>query len=158
MRIWSAPSGLHVEPAAIADAEALARLHASAFYRGWAAADFESYVSASETPTLIACDKRRRVAGFAALRLSADEAELLTIVVDRKWRRKGLGGALMRAAFDDLTRSPARAMFLEVDEGNAPAIKLYRGFGFDEVGRRQGYYPRPDGSTATALVMRRNLF
>jgi [ribosomal protein S18]-alanine N-acetyltransferase len=157
MRLWTAPAGLHIEPAQVADADALARLHAAAFYRGWPVEDFETYIAAQDTPTLAACDARRRIAGFATMRLSADEAELLTIVVDRKWRGKGLGGALMRAAFDDLMRSPAKALFLEVEEGNGPALRLYRGFGFDEVGRRQGYYPRPDGGAATALVMRRNL-
>ena len=55
-------------------------------------------------------------------------------------------------------RSRARApCFLEVDADNVPAIKLYHRFGFVKVGERAGYYRRPDGKPATALVMRRNL-
>ena len=102
-------------------------------------------------------DARRRMAGFALIRIAADEAELLTIAVDPKWRGKGVGRALMDAAFADLMLSPARRMFLEVDEQNVPAIRLYKRLGFEAISTRKGYYPRPDGSAATALVMARDL-
>jgi ribosomal-protein-alanine N-acetyltransferase len=105
----------------------------------------------------VACDARRRIAGFALIRIAADEAELLTIAVDPKWRGKRLGHALLRAAFDDLLRSPARRMFLEVSEDNGAAIKLYSREGFATISSRKGYYPKPDGSQATALVMARDL-
>jgi len=157
MKFWMAPQGLHVEPAGPEDAQALTKLHDKAFYRGWPLQDFVSYLMSAETPAYIACDAKRRIAGFAMLRLVADECELLTIVVDPKWRGKKVGLALLRAAFDDLLMSPAKAMFLEVDEGNAPAIKLYKGLGFLPVGTRKGYYPKADGQPATAIVMRRNL-
>ena len=48
----------------------------------------------------------------------------------------------------------ARQMFLEVDGANLPAIALYRRFGFAHVGERKGYYRRPDGAPAAALIMR----
>ena len=34
-----------------------------------------------------------------------------------------------------------RTVFLEVDEGNVPANRLYQRAGFRAVGRREGYYP-----------------
>jgi len=157
MKLWMAPHGLHIEPAATTDAEALAKLHAAGFYRGWPREDFASYLSEKATPAYVACDPKHKIAGFAMLRLTGDEAELLTIAVDPKRRGKGVGAALLRAAFDDLMMSPVKKMFLEVDEQNLPAIKLYRRFGFAEIGKRKGYYPKPDGSAATALVMARNL-
>lgn len=157
MKIWMAPAGLHIEPAAMRDVDALAKLHAAAFYRGWPREDFSTLLGDPDVRTLVVVDKRRAVLGFALIRLAADEAELLTIVIDKKWRGKKLGLALLRAAFDDLLMSPATAMFLEVDETNAPAIRLYSGLGFAEVGRRRGYYPKPDGTPATALVMRAKL-
>jgi ribosomal-protein-alanine N-acetyltransferase len=51
----------------------------------------------------------------------------------------------------------AHKVFLEVEEGNASALRLYRRAGFTEVGRRKGYYANPTGEPATALVLRRNL-
>jgi ribosomal-protein-alanine N-acetyltransferase len=51
----------------------------------------------------------------------------------------------------------ARAVFLEVDEHNKPAIKLYERAGFREISRRPNYYPLTGGKTATALVLRRDI-
>ncbi|ODT72796.1 MAG: ribosomal-protein-alanine N-acetyltransferase [Pelagibacterium sp. SCN 63-23] len=157
MKFWMAPAGLHIEPAEMRDAGDLAGIHAKSFYRGWPAAEFGSFLGDSASPAYIACDARRRIAGFALIRQVADEAELLTIAVDPKWRGKGVGRALMHAVFADLMLSPARRMFLEVDEQNAAAIALYRKLGFAIISSRKGYYARPDGSAATALVMARDL-
>lgn len=157
-KLWMAPGGLHIEPGAVRDAEAVARLHALGFYRGWPREEFAAYLAdTAATPAFVACDAKRRIAGFAMLRLAADEAELLTIAVEPKWRGKGVGAALLRAAFEDLMMSPARRLFLEVAADNLAAIALYRGHGFAEIGRRKGYYPRSDGAPATALVMSRDL-
>ncbi|HEY0918176.1 ribosomal protein S18-alanine N-acetyltransferase [Devosia sp.] len=157
LKLWLAPHGLHVEPAVPADADAITRLHAQGFYRGWAREEFAAYIAGQDTPVYVACDKRRRIAGFAMLRLAADEAELVTIAVDPRWRKKGVGLALMRALFEDLRMTPARRLFLEVAADNAAALRLYGKLGFARVGERRGYYPRPDGAPATALVMARDL-
>lgn len=157
IKLWMAPSGLHIEPGRIADAKELARIHALGFYRGWPAGEFESFLGDTDTPVYVACDAKRRIAGFALIRVVGDEAELLTIAVDPKWRGKRIGQALLKAVFDDLLLSPARRMFLEVSEENEPAIKLYRREGFATISTRKGYYPKADGSQATALVMARDL-
>ena len=156
-KLWMAPAGLHIEPGRAGDARDLARIHAQGFYRGWSAGEFDSFLAEPATPVYIACDARRRIAGFALIRIAADEAELLTIAVDPKFRGKRIGQALMRAAFEDLQLTPARKMFLEVAEDNVAAIRLYKGEGFVTTATRKGYYPRPDGSQATALVMMRDL-
>lgn len=157
MKLWLAPAGLHVEPAQAADADAIARLHAQGFYRGWPREEFAAYITGEGTPVYVACDAKRRIAGFAMLRHLGDDVELITIAVDRKWQNKGIGLALMRALFDDLLMSPARRMLLEVATDNAAALRLYGKLGFAKVGERKGYYPRPDGTPATAIVMARDL-
>lgn len=157
MKLWLAPAGLHIEPAQAADADAIARLHAQGFYRGWPREEFAAYITGEGTPVYVACDARRRIAGFAMLRHLGEDVELITIAVDRKWQNKGIGLALMRALFDDLLMSPARRMLLEVATDNAAALRLYGKLGFAKVGERKGYYPRPDGTPATAIVMARDL-
>lgn len=157
VRSWMAPLGLHIEPAAPRDADAVANLHARSFYRGWPRQDIETYIADTDTPTLVACDKNHKVAGFAMLRLLGDDAELMTIAVDPKYRGKGVGEALMRACFDDLLMTPSKRMILEVAADNPAAIKLYGKLGFNKISERKGYYARPDGQPATALVMARNL-
>ena len=98
------------------DAEALAGIHAKGFYRGWPREDSPPILAEARPPVYVACDAKRRVAGFAMIRIASDEAELLTIAVEPKWRGKSVGQALLRAAFADLMMSPAKRMFLEVDE------------------------------------------
>lgn len=157
LKLWMAPGGLHIEPGQAGDAGALARIHAKGFYRGWSAGEFTAFLEDKHTPVYVACDAKRQIAGFALIRLAADEAELLTIAVDPKWRGKRVGHALLKAVFDDLMLSPARRMFLEVSEDNGAAVKLYGRQGFVTIASRKGYYPKPDGSAATALVMARDL-
>jgi ribosomal-protein-alanine N-acetyltransferase len=123
----------------------------------WRNCTSRDFSAAGATPAYVACDAKRRIAGFALIRLVADESELLTIAVDPKWRGKGVGRALLDAVFADLMMSPARKMFLEVDAENRPAIKLYERLGFSTISSRKGYYAKPDGSAATALVMARDL-
>jgi [ribosomal protein S18]-alanine N-acetyltransferase len=157
MKLWTAPHGLHIEPGRGADAEALAKLHAAGFYRGWPRDDFASYLAGGDTPVYVACDMKRRIAGFVMLRNLGDDVELITVAVEPKWRGKGIGRALLRATFADLMMSPARRMVLEVATDNPAAIALYSREGFTEIARRDGYYARADGKPATALVMARDL-
>ncbi len=158
MKLWMAPAGLHIEPGIAEDAKPLAKMHAGAFFRGWSEMELANYIATPDrTPVYVACDAKRRAAGFMILRLAGNEAELLTIIVDGKKRAKGIGAALLSAGFDDLLTSAVTAMFLEVDEANPPALKLYRGFGFKQVGKRVGYYRTKQGGFATALIMRCDL-
>jgi len=157
LKLWTAPHGLHIEPATSSDVGDLARLHAAGFYRGWPREDFSQFLADRDVLSFVACDAKRRIAGFALVRLAGDEAELITIAVDPKWRGKGVGGALLRAGLEALLMTAARTIFLEVAEDNPAAIALYRRHGFEAVGRRAAYYARADGRPAAALVMRRVL-
>ncbi len=136
-----------------------ARLHATGFPHAWDALDFERLIGAETSFGHAAVDTRdpRRVLGFVLSRRAADEAEVLTIVVDPASRKLGLAGRLMRANMDTLSRHGVKSWFLEVAESNTAARRLYAGLGFAEVARREGYYRVKDGAPATALVLRRRL-
>ena len=92
--------------------------------------------------------------GVALVRVVADEAELLTIAVAAQHRRLGAGRALLQAMVDHARSAGAKSLFLEVEEGNQPALALYAQLGFQTVGRRPSYYERRDAPSAAALVMR----
>ena len=47
-------------------------------------------------------------------------------------------------------------MFLEVRPSNRQAIKIYERSGFDEIGRREDYYPAKFGSE-DALILAKQL-
>ena len=91
--------------------------------------------------------------GFVLSRAAAGEAEILSIGVLPEMRGQGLGEVLLMAALDAAKSAGAEAMFLEVAAGNEAARALYARAGFEEVGRRAGYY----GAGADALVLRLGL-
>ena len=127
--------------------ELLAEVHATAFDRPWAAATFQ--ILCGQDGVLALGDRD----GFILIRTVVDEAEILTLAVRPEARRRGLGADLVRAGADASRARGAVKLFLEVADDNAPALALYRAAGFVEDGRRKGYYPRPDGPAASALLL-----
>lgn len=139
-------------------APAAADIHAASFARKWGTLELERMLATDTTlADGVFAGAETALLGFALSRLVKDEAEILTLAVDVATRGQGAGRVLLGAHLDNLARAGARTVFLEVDEGNTPALALYRRAGFAEIGRRPGYYPKPDGTTATALTMRANL-
>jgi ribosomal-protein-alanine N-acetyltransferase len=139
-------------------AEECATVHAASFAHPWPTGEIASLLTSANTIGSAALDpSTNRLRGFAISRLAFDEAEILTIAVDPGWRRRGVGRDLLREHLQRATLAGARALFLEVDAEDVAATALYARFAFVKVGARKGYYPRPDGKPATALVMRRNL-
>ncbi|MEM1342501.1 MAG: GNAT family N-acetyltransferase, partial [Pseudomonadota bacterium] len=85
------------------------------------------------------------------LRLLPGEAEILTLAVQPEARRQGLGRLLVQELIAQATG--AERVFLEVAESNQAARALYAACGFEEIGRRPGYYAYSDGGAEDALVM-----
>ncbi len=138
------------------DAHALARLHATSFRRGWSDGEFERLLIERNVIAHRAT-RGRAMDGFILSRIAASEAEILSVAVAQPQRGQGLARALLNLHLRRLAGLGAQAVFLEVDEDNAPARKLYDRAGFREVGRRAGYYQSMGGNRATALVLRRDL-
>ena len=147
-----------LSPMAGGDAAAVAAIHKTGFAHSWSAREIADMLAApANFGDVAATADRKKIGGFILSSLAADEAEVLAIAVDPRYRGQGLGKMLMRRNLARAKAAGAAAMFLEVDKSNAAAIALYRAFGFQNVGERKGYYRRPDGGSATALIMRASL-
>jgi ribosomal-protein-alanine N-acetyltransferase len=85
------------------------------------------------------------LAGFAAAGWLPGEAaaEVEGLVVDEKYRRQGMGSALIGACREWAANAGAASMRLEVRASNAAALALYHRHGFSAVGRRRAYYSAP---------------
>jgi ribosomal-protein-alanine N-acetyltransferase len=137
-----------------ADADRLAALHRQSFARDWSEQEFESLLSEPNVLGHGLCDRPGLpIVGFALSRMAAGEAEILSIAVAPARRGRGGGHALLSAHITALAGRGVTRLFLEVDEGNAAANTLYARFGFAEVGRREAYYARADGSRGAARVL-----
>ncbi len=84
------------------------------------------------------------LAGFAvASCLRLEPAEIEGLVVDERYRRQGIGSALIRACKEWAANAGALNIRLEVRASNAAALALYQRHGFSAVGHRRAYYSAP---------------
>lgn len=148
-----------VDDALPPDIAAMADIHASAFAHGWSEGEIEALLVQPGVGALVARRAlplgTRRPVGFVLTRLAADEAEILTVAVARRWQGRGVGRDLVEAALRRLYAARAAMVFLEVASTNAAAVALYGGRGFRVVGERRGYYAGT-ADAGHALVMRRD--
>jgi ribosomal-protein-alanine N-acetyltransferase len=143
----------------------LARLHRSCFEDAWSRTDLAHLLSMPGGFGLMARVHDRGLAGldglrgvgFALCRIVGSEAELLSIGVAPAYRGRDAATHLMSACLARCRKSGVKAMFLEVAVDNEPAQRLYGRFGFAEVGRRDGYYQRRDGTRVSAFTLRGDL-
>ncbi|GIV85065.1 MAG: ribosomal-protein-alanine acetyltransferase [Candidatus Roseilinea sp.] len=80
------------------------------------------------------------VVGFAGMWMHVDEAHIATIATHPGWRRRGVGERLLLNLLREAQRRCAEVVTLEVRVSNVAAQRLYRKYGFAEVGRRKAYY------------------
>lgn len=106
--------------------------------------------------TVAVVDPGGGAAGFSLDRSVADEAELLLIAVHPACRRQGIGARLVDYFIDRAQAAGLAKVHLEVRDGN-PAATMYRGLGFEPVGRRPNYYQGQDGARHDAITFSRNV-
>lgn len=94
------------------------------------------------------------VVGSADYQFVLDEGYIGNVAVKERFRRKGVGEALVQSLLREAEERSLAFLTLEVREGNAPARALYEKCGFTAVGRRQNYYekPREDAILMTAFL------
>lgn len=152
------PIGYVATPLTLDDLDDAAEIHSEAFTQAWSGDEFASLLAQGGTfGFVVRADHQPKPVGVVLARLTVDEAEILTIAVDRSARGKGIGRLLMDNVLQYLHAERAASLFLEVEEGNTAALNLYRRLRFEDVGRRPAYYAGPDGTRRSALILKRNL-
>lgn len=131
----------------------LATLHGLAFSatRAWSADEFASLLA--QPGMILAGDER----AIALLRVTVDEAEVLTLATAPAFRRQGLAKSTLQQAEATAVQQGATHIFLEVAEDNIAATTLYAQAGYRQVGRRPGYYVSNAGHAIAAHVLRKDL-
>lgn len=130
------------------DRATLAGIEAEVFSDPWPGAAFEPLLG----PFAMGAEQDGRLIGFILGRSAGDEGEVLNLAVAPDERRRGVAGALLDELLARLTDNGVHVVFLEVRESNHGALAFYEKAGFEQVGRRVGYYRLPPED---ALVMRR---
>ena len=149
-----------MRPAAAGDAGAMAQLFgAVAEERTGIAteppvdlAERTARFAASIAESFVAVDDDR-VIGMIHTEVSRHGSGELGMLVDREWRGRGVGTALLQAAIDWARDQGLHKLCLEVFAHNTAAIALYRRCGFVEEGHRVKHYRRASGELWDSVVM-----
>lgn len=133
------------------DLGAVVEIENAVYSHPWTRGNFQdSLYSGYQAQTL--CDGGLLL-GYFLVMLAVDEAHLLNVSVAAAHQHRGLGRMLLDQATTVARRHGMRSMLLEVRESNAHAIKVYKQYGFSELGRRKNYYPAADNTREGAIVM-----
>jgi ribosomal-protein-alanine N-acetyltransferase len=144
-----------LRPAVEADLNAVVEIERSSFADPWTEESFARLLGGHPAIfQVIECPPDFRVAGYVVAFSVGEDAELLNVAVESKFRGRGLAGQMLDAVLIEMGGRGVRSAFLEVRESNSAARALYGSRGFTEIGRRRNYYRRP---VEDALVMRRIL-
>ena len=129
---------LLIRPMEERDIAQVARIEAESFSTPWSAEAFRKSLALDYTIFLTA-EWEGRVAGYCGCYVSLEEAD-----------GRGIARALLLELLRQGEARGAKAFLLEVRAGNAPAIRLYEGLGFEREGMRRNFYEQP---REDALVM-----
>ena len=121
----------------------IAQLEKLCFSAPWSEAMLEEELFNPQASFLVAEDEEGRVVGYAGLHVVLDEGYINNIAVGEAYRRQGVASALLDVFLRFAEANALAFLTLEVRASNAPAIALYAGHGFEQVGRRKNYYEDP---------------
>lgn len=93
------------------------------------------------------------ILGFAGIWKSVDDVHITDIVVKKTNRNSGVGSKLLEKLISTAISENFKAITLEVNENNLPAINLYLKYGFKNVGFRKKYYD----NKYNAIIMTKDL-
>lgn len=96
--------------------------------------------------------QENEIVGFAGILLIIDQVNIMNIVVKKDKRNFGIGSLLLEEIIRYSKIHNATSITLEVNEKNIPAIKLYKKYGFKQVGLRRKYYNNEDNAILMDLV------
>lgn len=130
--------------------DAVAALERVCFSKPWPRSMLEDELYNPNVSLVVAEGEDGTVLGYGEIGVVLDEGCLEKIAVDPACRRQGVAEAIL-SAYLRFGRAKLAFLTLEVRASNEAAIALYQKLGFEEVGRRKGYYtdPREDAVLMT---------
>lgn len=136
------------------DAGELARLEAACFAHPRSEAALLGEIGQPERYLLVTAKQAGELLGYAGLEYVLDEGYLTDVAVFPAVRRRGVGRSLLLELERRGRELGLSFLTLEVREGNAAAIALYRSLGYKEAGHRRGFYtdPREDALLMTKYL------
>ncbi len=135
--------GLTIRKARLADIRAVFAIERESFPTPWSRWTFMAELNQPISRFLVAGPPPSvpwQLWAYIIFWVAGDEMHILNLAVHPEHRRRGIAWNLLREAISQAREQGARVAWLEVRPSNSAARALYESFGFEEVGRRPGYY------------------
>ena len=148
---WREAPGRQLQRLTVQQLDAVIAIEQSAYAFPWTRGNFIDALAAGY-------DARRlevggELAGYFIVMAGVEEMHLLNITVAPACQRCGHARYMLEAIVALCRHKQAHQLWLEVRGSNERARRIYRQFGFTDIGLRKGYYPAPHGQREDAIVM-----
>ena len=114
------------------------------------------FVLNSNSHVIFLCEKieenQKTIVGYAGASISYEQGDILSVCVDELFRKRSIAFVLMDTLLEDIANKGVEKVFLEVEENNTPAIKLYEKLKFEKISERKNYY-----GNKSAIIMQKTL-
>jgi ribosomal-protein-alanine N-acetyltransferase len=147
---------LNYEPMRESDIDEVVALEESVYPYPWSRGNFADSL-ASGYHAWVLRNQSMQLMGYFLVMQMVDEAHLLNVAVAQEWQGQGLGRFLLNQSVACSRGLGLESMLLEVRPSNTRALELYERYGFEQIGRRKGYYPAGGQQREDAIVMRYRL-
>lgn len=134
---------LKIRPLSRSDLSQVLNIESQGYSHPWSEAIFLDCFK--ENYRLWALRQGEVLIGYAVVAYLVDEAHLLNLCIHPDSRGCGAGRYLLEYLVDRASEDGMVQVLLEVRVGNRAAEQLYTSAGFEEIGRRPGYYPAANG-------------
>ena len=119
---------------------ALAEIEKACFHAPWSADMQHEGLGKGWCPV---AEQDGEAVGYVGGQTVLDEGYITDVAVSPACRRQGIGRALIEELKKRAAQSGLSFVTLEARASNAPAIALYEGAGFRQVGVRRNFYTAP---------------
>jgi len=144
---------IDIRPMSEEDLIWVSRVESRCFPDPWLTEVFRAEINQNEfSMPIVALFGNQRV-GYAVPWYIADELKIANFAVDPEYRRMSVGSGMLENILSTGKKRDVKYGYLEVRVGNQAAIKLYKKFGFNEVGLKKNYY---SGINPDAIIMMKN--
>ncbi|WP_066505781.1 ribosomal protein S18-alanine N-acetyltransferase [Abyssisolibacter fermentans] len=137
----------------INDIDLVCDIEVKSFSTPWSKNAFVDEIESNKLSDYLVVEYQGKVVGYGGMWLILDEAHITNIAIHPNFRGKGLGNYIVEGIINRCREKNILKITLEVRESNHTAIALYKKYGFEECGKRLGYY---SDTNEDAIIMWKN--
>lgn len=143
---------LLIRAAELTDVGAVMNLEQGSIIHPWTENDIKTLITDMNKRCVVA-DLDGEIVCYVGAESVLDECNIGNIVTAKEHRGNGYATTVLGVLLNLLKQNGIRKVFLEVEDGNDPAISLYKKHGFAQYGYRRDYY----GQGKDAILMSKDL-